>query len=71
VTDPPTEGDKPENAVGRMWVDVQTELPMQIEIESTADGKIVRWLMEFQWSEAVPVSVFEPNIPSDYTPLAQ
>ncbi len=60
-----------ENAVGRMWVDVQTQLPVQIEVEGTADGKSVRRLMEFQWSEAVPASVFEPNIPSDYTPLDQ
>ncbi len=71
VTDPPTDGNKLENAVGRMWVDVQTELPVRIEIEGTADGKIACWLMEFQWSEAVPASVFEPNIPSDYTPLGQ
>ncbi len=71
VTDPPTDGDKLENAVGRMWVDVQTELPVRIEIEGTADSKTVHWLMEFQWSEAVPASVFEPNIPGDYTPLGQ
>jgi hypothetical protein len=71
VTDPPTDDNKLENAVGRMWVDVQTELPVRIEIEGTADGKIVHWFMEFRWSEAVPASVFEPNIPSDYTPLGQ
>ncbi len=71
VTDPPTKGGKLANGIGRMWVDVQTELPVRIEIEGTADGKIVRWLMEFKWSKAVPASVFEPNIPSDYTLLAQ
>ncbi len=71
VTDPPTDDNKLENGIGRMWVDVQTELPVQIEIEGTADSKTVRWLLEFQWSEAVPASVFEPNIPSDYTPLVQ
>jgi len=26
-------------------------------------------LMEFKWSEAVDPAAFEPNIPSDYTPL--
>jgi len=71
VTDPPTKEGKLTNGTGRMWVDVQTELPVRIEIEGTADGKTVHWLMEFQWSQAVPASVFEPNIPSDYTPLAQ
>jgi len=71
VTDPPTEKGKLANGIGRLWVDVQNQLPVQIEIEGTADGAAVRWLMEFKWSEAVPASVFEPNIPSDYTPLAQ
>jgi hypothetical protein len=41
------------------------------EIEGAAGDKAVQWLMEFKWSAAVPVSVFEPNIPSDYTPMAQ
>jgi len=69
VTDPPTDGEKLESAVGRLWVDVQTELPIRIEIEGTADGAAVRWLMEFRWSEAVDPALFEPNIPNDYTPL--
>ncbi len=69
VTDPPTDGEKLENGVGRLWVDVQTELPVRIEIEGTADGAAVQWLMEFKWSEAVSPAVFEPNIPADYTPL--
>ncbi len=71
VTDPPLKQGKLANGVGRLWVDVQTQLPVRIEIEGTADGKTVHWLMEFQWSEAIPASVFEPNIPSDYTPLSQ
>jgi len=68
VTDPPTDGEPMENAIGRMWVDVETELPVRIEIEGTADGQKVQWLMDFKWSEAVDPAVFEPNIPSDYTP---
>jgi outer membrane lipoprotein-sorting protein len=71
VTDPPTEKGKLANGIGRLWVDVQNQLPVRIEIEGTAGDMAVRWLMEFKWSEAVPASVFEPNIPSDYTPLAQ
>lgn len=71
VTDPPTDGGKLDNGVGRMWVDVQTELPIRIEIEGTADGRAVRWLMEFKWQEAVDPAAFEPNIPGDYTPLGQ
>jgi len=71
VTDPPIEKGKLANGIGRLWVDVQNQLPVRIEIEGAADGKIVRWLMEFKWSEAVPASVFEPNIPNDYTSLTQ
>ena len=71
VTDPPTDGGKLDKGIGRMWVDVQTELPIRIEIEGTADGQAVRWLMEFKWAEAVDPAVFEPNIPSDYTPIGQ
>ena len=71
VMDPPLEHGKLANGIGRLWVDVQTQLPVRIEIEGTADSKIVHWLMDFRWSEAVPASVFEPNIPSDYTLLGQ
>jgi outer membrane lipoprotein-sorting protein len=71
VQDPPIEHGKLANGVGRLWVDVQTQLPVRIEIEGTAGDMAAQWLMEFKWSEAVPASVFEPNIPSDYTPLGQ
>ena len=67
VQDPPTDGEELQNAVGRMWVDVETELPVRIEIEGKADNKDVRWRMDFGWSGAVDPAVFEPNIPPDYT----
>jgi outer membrane lipoprotein-sorting protein len=69
VANPPVLQGKLENGVGRMWVDVQTELPIRIEIEGTAGSKAVQYFMEFKWSEAVDPSVFEPNISGDYTPL--
>jgi outer membrane lipoprotein-sorting protein len=71
VEDPPIEHGKLANGIGRLWVDVQNQLPVRIEIEGAAGDMAVQWLMEFKWSEAVPASVFEPNIPSDYTPMAQ
>jgi hypothetical protein len=71
VTDPPTDGEKLQNGVGRLWVDVRTELPIRIEIEGTADGQAVQWLMEFKWAEAVDPAAFEPNVPSDYMPLGE
>ena len=71
VTDPPTKGGKLQNGVGRLWVDVQTELPIRLEIKGAADSQAVQWLMEFRWGQAVDPATFEPNIPSDYTPLDQ
>jgi outer membrane lipoprotein-sorting protein len=67
VTDPPTDGEKLENGIGRMWVDVETELPVRIEIEGTAESHTAQWLLDFKWSEMVDPAVFEPNIPPDYT----
>ena len=71
VTDPPTKGQKLEDAVGRLWVDSRTELPIRIEIEGKAGGKATRWQMDFRWAEAVSPGVFEPNIPPDYTRAGQ
>jgi len=65
VTDPPTKDGTLANGLGRMWVDVKTELPVRIELEGPADGKTAHWLMQFRWAAAV-----DPNIPGDYTPLA-
>jgi hypothetical protein len=71
VTDPPTKGSKLDNAIGRLWVDRDTELPVRIDIEGQAGGKTTRWQMDFRWGEVVGSAVFEPNIPGDYTLMAQ
>jgi hypothetical protein len=71
VTDPPTKDGTLAGGIGRMWVDVKTELPVRIELEGPADGKIAQWPMEFRWAEAVDPAVFEPNLPSGYTHLTQ
>jgi outer membrane lipoprotein-sorting protein len=60
VKNPPTDGEQLEDAVGRLWVDTETELPVRIEIEGTADGKMVQWIMDFKWAEAVDSSLFDP-----------
>ncbi len=69
VNNPPTDGEPLENAVGRLWVDVTTQLPVRVEIEGTAEGNPVESIMDFRWSHAVDPSVFEPNIPPDYTSI--
>jgi hypothetical protein len=59
-----------ENAKGRLWVDVKTGLPVRFEVEGVSgDGvietKVVAY--EFDWDAELEPSVFEPNIPDDYT----
>ena len=54
----------------RFWVNVVTELPVLIEIERiTNDGKrqINTTVYKFQWNVELGQSVFEPNIPADYS----
>ena len=67
VKDPPMDEDKLENAVGRLWVEVATGLPVLLEIEGIADNHRVQWLMDFRWGDAVDPKIFEPNIPDSYT----
>ena len=68
VTDPPTDGEKLDDAVGRLWVDAETELPVRVEIEGMAEANPIRWQIDFTWSAMVDPAVFELDIPPDYTP---
>jgi hypothetical protein len=61
VKDPPTDGEQLENAVGRLWVDTETELPIRIEIEGIAGARKSQWIMDFKWAEAVDPVLFDPN----------
>jgi hypothetical protein len=66
VTDPPTDGEHLDNAVGRLWVDTERELPVRIEIEGMAEKEMVQWIMDFKWDEAVAPTLFDPNIPNNF-----
>jgi len=60
-----------ENGVMRLWVDVEINLPVRIELEKLGmEGGQMRphkFVMEnFQWNVELDESVFEPNIPDDY-----
>jgi hypothetical protein len=62
-----------QDGVMRLWVDVETNLPVQIEINKMGmEGgqmKPHRFVMEnFEWNARLDESLFEPNIPADYTP---
>ncbi|MHC4566039.1 MAG: hypothetical protein ACYTE3_09805 [Planctomycetota bacterium] len=74
VNSPKVGGGMFESAVGRLWVDVKTELPVQMEIEGLSAGGTIQTkiIMDtFRWDERVNASDFEPNIPSDYILLAE
>ncbi|MEJ2649631.1 MAG: hypothetical protein P8016_14630 [Sedimentisphaerales bacterium] len=62
VQNPPVEGGQLENGVGRLWVDTETELPVRIELSGTADGKMVQWILDFKWAEAVSPDLFNPYL---------
>lgn len=59
-----------ERAKGQLWIDVETQLPVRIEVEATsAQGGINNQILatDFDWNTAPDRSIFEPNIPEDYT----
>jgi hypothetical protein len=61
-----------ESPVGRLWVDVKTNLPVRTEIvgisgDGSIETKIVAY--DFDWDAEPEPRVFEPNIPYDYTLL--
>ncbi len=63
-------GPRLDDAVTRLWVDVETGLPVRIELEGLSYGtstKINIVQDEFQWNVELQASDFDPNIPPDYT----
>ena len=61
-----------EDCFMRVWVDVETQLPVQIIMEMLGkEGgqmRMHKYLMEnFEWNASLDEKTFEPNIPDDYT----
>ena len=60
-----------ENGIMRLWVDVETNLPVRIEVEKlgmeAGQMRTHKFVMEnFEWNVELDESVLEPNIPNDY-----
>ncbi len=55
--------------VARLAVDVETELPVSLELEFVVEGKIYTKMIfdQFQWNIKLNASDFKPDIPDDYT----
>ncbi|MBN2182719.1 MAG: PDZ domain-containing protein [Sedimentisphaerales bacterium] len=60
--------DKVENIVMRLWVDVNTNLPVRIEVDSVLINKIKANVVMFdpQWDVELEADFFEPKIPDNY-----
>ena len=60
---------RPEKVDVKLWVDVNTFLPVRVEEEivTTAGSRNHNISYNFRWNVVVNASDFEPNIPSDYT----
>lgn len=76
VVNPPPFRGIYESFVGKLWVDVATELPVRLEIEgqSMVGDQMMHQSMvmdDFVWEAELEPAVFEPNIPADYTVMAE
>lgn len=63
-----------EKGKGRLWVAVDTDLPVLIELEGTSAAGAVQISMtidSFDWEPGLQAEDFEPVISSDYTLMAQ
>lgn len=58
-----------ESLTAQLWVDVHTNLPvlMEAEIRGTKGEKAILKANKFRWNVDLEPSIFEPNIPDDYT----
>jgi hypothetical protein len=70
VENPEIVSDMYVSCIGRLWVDVETDLPVRIEIDGVAKrglGQMIMVLDKLQWNVDLNAGDFRPNIPSDYT----
>ncbi len=63
---------------GRLWVDVETTMPVRIEMEIDAGRGLLNGFQnvhceftayDFQWNAELPEGILDPNIPADYTQI--
>lgn len=62
------------NVVGRLWVDVETKLPVRFDIEVLGENGETMTDMTvygFEWGVEVEPDVFIPTIPDDYKLMAE
>ena len=65
----PPQEDLPEDFAARFWIDVQTQLPVRMEISFVLKGSPARTtqiLDQFEWGVPLEENLFAPEIPADY-----
>lgn len=61
-----------ESTVGRLWIDIETNLPVRMEIEGIREAtKSTVITYGFNWDAELDQSIFQLNIPDDYILLEQ
>jgi len=64
--------------VGRIWIDIETSLPVGIESEFNTERGLLTGFKklhgefrgyDLRWNVEIPADMFDPNIPDDYTEL--
>lgn len=62
----------------RLWIDVESSLPVGLEAEFTSGRGLLTWFkrlrvkvraFDFRWDAELPEGTFEPSIPEDYSPM--
>ena len=53
----------------RLWVSMETQWPILYEIRNAGDPEPHLVMDSYEWDVELETSIFEPNIPSDYTLL--
>jgi len=75
VRDPGTLYDGPtpsfDDFTAQFWIDVETELPVWVEVSVVPEGSAERHTTivdQFEWGTPLEASLFEPNIPAGFKP---
>ncbi len=67
VTNPPTQDGPDLDGIGRLWVSVESGLPVRIELEQLAKQQRVEWTLDFRWGAQVDAGAFEARVPDGYS----
>ena len=75
LTDPAVLSDGPappmDDFAMRVWIDVETELPVWVEISAVPEGSSTRRttiIDQFEWGAPLAANLFEPEIPAGFEP---